>query len=665
MAVVEELTRFRTLRGLTGLWVKTLLIAIPVTGVFFVAEAPFYMGLAIMREQYLGLFLALILGGVFLTVPPTERADRNHVPWYDLVFSFLGLAVGLYAAWFFPEIMRTMGDPDTLRLGLGVIAILLILEALRRTVGWILVGVGVFFLLYARFANLFPGAFQGTEVPWDRLINYLYTDVNSLFGLPLGVSATIVLPYIFFGQALFAIGAGQYLTELAVAVFGRFRGGPAKVAVVSSSLFGTISGSAVANVAVDGAITIPLMTRTGYKAPMAAAIEAVASTGGQIMPPIMGAAAFIMADFLAIPYRDVVLAALLPAVLYYVALFTQVDLEAGKAGLKGLSREELPAFFPLIGKGWVFFGPLSILVYVLFVQKSDAGDAGMFAALATLALGFLRKELRANPRWVLDTLEGTGRTLLELGVTVALAGLVVGVVQVSGLGFILSHGLVSLAGGNVVVLLLLTAVVSMILGMGMPTTAVYVLLAVLVAPALAQLGIEPLAAHLFIFYFGMVSMITPPICLAVFTAAAIAGTDAMRTGLVATRLGLVAYIVPFVFTFSPALLLKGALLDVCLAAVTATAGALLLGMSLTGYFVRELGPVNRGLLGIASICLLLPGVGRGFIFTWATDVVGVVLGAAILAFEIWGGLLSRRGLAVGLAEPETTLERDPPKAKNP
>jgi len=633
-----ELTKFRSLRGVVGLWEKILLGAIPLAGIFFVSEVPFYLGFAILKEQYLGLFLGLILGAVFLSVPPSDRADRHRVPWYDLLFSFLGLAVGGYPALFFTEIMLTMGAPDALRLALGAIAILLIIEVLRRTVGWILVGVGVFFLLYARFAHFFPGEFAGTGVPWDRLVNYLYTDVNSLFGLPLAVTATIVLPYIFFGQALFAIGAGEYLTDLAVAMFGRFRGGPAKVSVVSSSLFGTISGSAVANVAVDGPITIPLMMRTGYKPTVAAAIEAVASTGGQIMPPIMGAAAFIMAEILGIPYREVAIAALLPAVLYYVALFTQVDLEAGKTGLRGFSRQELPDLIPVLRRGWVFFVPLSILVYVLFIENSEAGDAGIFAALATLALGFLRKELRVRPRWVLETLQGTGRTLLELGATVALAGLILGAVQISGLGFILSYALVNLAGGNTVALLLLTAIVSMILGMGMPTTAVYVLLAVLVAPALTQLGIDPLGAHLFIFYFGMVSMITPPICLAVYTAAAIVQADAMKTGLEATRLGIVAYVVPFLFVFSPALLLKGSVVEVSLAAVTATVGAVLLGMALTGYFVREIAWFKRVLLVVAALNLLTPASGKGIIFTWITDVVGFTLAAAVLASEVWRGL---------------------------
>jgi TRAP transporter 4TM/12TM fusion protein len=662
----EPTMKFRSLQGLLGIWEKILLIAIPVAGLIFVSDIPFYLGLAIMNEQYLGIILALILGAVFLSVPPSVHADRSRVPWYDLLFSFLGLAVGLYPAIFYPEIMRNMGDPDALRLVLGAIAIFLILEGLRRTIGWILVGVGVFFLFYARFAHYFPGVFAGTGVPWERLINYLYTDVNSLFGLPLAVSATIVLPYIFFGQTLFAIGAGQYLTDLAIAVFGRFRGGPAKVSVVASSLFGTISGSAVANVAVDGPITIPLMKRTGYPAPLAGAIEAVASTGGQIMPPIMGAAAFIMAEFLAVPYRDIVLAALLPAVLYYLALFTQVDLEAGKAGLRGIPRQDLPALLPVLRRGWVFFFPLSILVYILFIQKTEAGDAGMFAALATLALGFLRKELRARPGWVLQTLVSTGRTLLELGVTVALAGLILGAIQVSGLGFILAHGLVQLAGGNVVVLLFLTAVVSMILGMGMPTTAVYVLLAVLVAPALVQLGIEPLAAHLFIFYFGMVSMITPPVCLAAYTAAAIAQADSMRTGLEATRLGIVAYIVPFLFAFSPTLLLSGSAVDVSLAAVTAIVGTFLIAVALTGYLFREITEIKRGLLCLAALALLFPHVGPGILFSWYTNVAGIVLAAAVLASEVWGGGLKlHRGVAVDLNPAGAVPEPDPPKLKNP
>ncbi|HZD40452.1 MAG TPA: TRAP transporter fused permease subunit, partial [Terriglobales bacterium] len=617
---------------------------IPISAIVFVSDVPFYLGLAILREQYLGLFLALILAGVFLSVPPSAGADRHSVPWYDLLFSFLGLAVGLYVAVYFPDILERMGELDTVRLVLGFVAILLIFEALRRTVGWILVGVGIFFLIYARYADFFPADFAGIGVPWDRLINYIYVDVNSLFGLPLGVAAVIVLPYILFGQILFAIGAGKFLTDFAMAAFGRQRGGPAKMAVVASTLFGTISGSSVANVATTGILTIPLMKQTGYRAHVAGGIEAAASTGGQLMPPIMGAAAFLMAEFLAIPYREVVMAALLPAVLYYIVIFTQVDMEAGKRGLKGLPREQLPAVGPLLSEGWVFVIPLFILIYTLFFMSYEPGKAGIISVLAAIALGFLKRELRTHPSWILASLIGTGRAMLELGVTVALAGIVVGVVQVSGLGFILSYGLVSLAGGHVVYLLVLTAIVSIILGMGMPTTAVYVLLAVLIAPALVQLGIDALAAHLFIFYFGMASMTTPPIALAAFAAASIAQCDPMRTAVHAMRFGVVKYIVPFLFVFSPALLLKGGLGDVALATLTALVGAVLLGMALTGYFVREIGWLKRVFLGIAAVSLLIPAAGKGFIFTWITDVVGITLAAAILASEVWGGFRVRHAV---------------------
>jgi TRAP transporter 4TM/12TM fusion protein len=640
-----ELTKFRSLTGLVGLWEKCLLAAIPVAGIVFVSDAPFYFGLAILREQYLGWFLALILGAVFLSVPPSSRSDYHSVPIYDLLFSFLGIAVGLYAAIFFPEIMQRMGEPDTLRLALGVVAILLILEALRRTVGWILVAVGVFFLIYGRYADYFPTYFAGTGIPWDRLVNYIYTDVNSLFGLPLLVAAVIVLPYIFFGQVLFAIGAGKFLTDSAMALFGRQRGGPAKMAVVASSLFGTISGSSVANVATTGILTIPMMKQTGYRAHVAGGIEAAASTGGQLMPPIMGAAAFLMAEFLAIPYREIVVAAFLPAFLYYVVIFTQVDMEAGKRGLKGLPREQLPDVGPLLYKGWVFVIPLCILIYTLFIMSYEAGKAGIITVVVTIVLGFLKRELRANPGWILTTFIGTGRAVLELGVTVALAGIVVGVVQVSGLGFILSYGLVNLAGGNVVYLLVLTAIVSIILGMGMPTTAVYVLLAVLVAPALVKLGIDALAAHLFIFYFGMASMTTPPIALAAFAAASIAQSDPMRTAVHAMRFGVVKYIVPFLFVFSPVLLLKGNFGDIVLGTITAIVGAVFLGMAITGYCIRDLGPIKRLLLVVAALLLLIPAAGKGIIFTWITDVVGIALAVAILLSEM-RSLSFRRGASV-------------------
>ncbi|MGH7339471.1 MAG: TRAP transporter permease, partial [Candidatus Rokuibacteriota bacterium] len=377
---------------------------------------------------------------------------------------------------------------------------------------------------------------------WERIAAYLYLDASGLLGLPLTVAAAIVVAFILFGQALYAVGGDKFLTDLALAVMGRYRGGSAKVAIVSSSLFGTVSGSAVSNVVVDGAITIPMMKRTGYPGHLAAATEAVASTGGQIMPPVMGVAAFLIAEFLNIPYGEVALAAVIPAGLYYLALFIQVDLEAAKHGLTGVPRSELPRLAPVMRRGWVFLVPLTVLVYTLMVDTWEAGKAGMAAVIATFLVGLMQKATRPTLRGVMKSFEDAGRTLLEIVVISGVAGFVIGTLALSGLGFKMSMILTTAAGGSALLLLVLTALVCIILGMGMPTAVVYIMLAVLVGPTLVQLGVEPLGAHLFLFYFGMLSMITPPVCLATFAAASLAGSEFWKTGWAGMRLGVVAYV---------------------------------------------------------------------------------------------------------------------------
>src|SRR5690606_9250849 len=359
---------------------------------------------------------------------------------------------------------------------------------------------------------------------------YLYLDSHGMLGLPLAVSATVVLAYIFFGQVLFDSGGGTFFTDVATSVMGRFRGGPAKMAVAGSSLFGTISGSAVSNLLMTGTVTIPMMIRTGFRPPFAAAVEAVASTGGQLMPPVMGVTAFIIAEFLSIPYTSVVYAALIPALLYYTVLFIQVDLEAAREGFTGLPKDHIPPLGGVLRKGWPFLIPLGVLIHTLFVLNWSAGRAAIAGAFAGLIIFFLGEAARQG-RWraLVRLLEATGKSLIEMGAITAAAGFVIGVLQLTGIGFRLSMGLTAAAGGNVFLLLLLTALASVVLGMGMPTPAVYILLAVLVAPALVDLGIDPLSAHLFVFYFGLMSMITPPICLAAFTAATVARTDLMQT----------------------------------------------------------------------------------------------------------------------------------------
>jgi len=513
---------------------------------------------------------------------------------------------------------------------LGGFAVLLILEATRRVAGWALVCVALVCIFYAKFAYLFPGFLYAQGSSWARISSYLYLDSSGLLGVPLSVAASVVVAFIFFGQALYTVGGDKFITDVALIVMGKYRGGPAKVSVVSSALFGTVSGSAVANVAVDGAITIPLMKRTGYPSHVAAAIEAVASNGGQIVPPVMGAAAFLIAEFLNLPYGQVALAAAMPALLYYLALFTQVDLEAAKYGLGGLPADQIPKFHTVMRFGWVFMLPLGFLVYVLMFANWEAGKAGIATVILTFLVGALQKDTRPTIGKIMNCIEGTGRTLLDIVVITALAGLVIGALQLSGLTFKLSLILVSLSGGNVLALLVMTAGVCIFLGMSLPTAVVYITLAVLVGPALTQLGIDPLAAHLFLFYFGMLSLITPPNCLATYTAAAIAHSDFWQTGWTGMRLGIAAYVVPFVFALHPALILKGAIGDILIAVVASSIGTFLLAIGCAGYLFRALDWTKRGLICLAGLLLMLP--------TWhgpwlIADIGGLTLGVTLIVWE--------------------------------
>ncbi len=628
----EERGRFRRLDGAARAWERFLLCTIPAVGFLYLLDVHLLVGVIILREQYLALLLSLTLAAVFLSVPRSDSAPRNVLPWYDLALSFLGLAVGLYLMVFYPDLIYTMGELRPERILLGALALLLVVEASRRLLGWVMVALVLIFLLYARYADLVPGALSAKGISWERLFTQLYIGNDALLGIPLGVIGTIVLAFILFGQALLAIGGARFLTEFSLATLGRFRGGPAKMAVVASSLFGTMVGSAVANVATTGVVTIPLMKDTGYKPHVAAGIEAAASNGGQLMPPIMGAAAFVMAELLALPYREVAVAALVPAILYYTALFIQVDLEAAKRGIKGLPPHQLPSLGPLLAGGWVFFIPLGVVVYALFIMNLNPAKSGIYAALATFVLALFRPQGRAMLCRFYILLEETGRVLLEVLVIGAAAGLVIGLIMTSGLGFLLSLAVTQMAGGQLFPILLLMAAAAIVLGMGMGTVAVYVLLAVLMGPALIQLGILPLAAHLFLFYFGMLSLITPPICVAAYTAAAIGGAHPMRTGFEAMRMGVVAYIVPFLFVFSPTLLLIGSPGDILLAVATAFGGTALLGVAFAGYLFRRVGWIWRVVLAGVALCLFISSGGH-IQFSGIINGVGATVGTLFLAWE--------------------------------
>lgn len=600
-----ELARFRFHPGFIGGVQRTLLILLTLTSASFALDLASYFGQVMFNQQAIGLFIGFTLASVFLGIP--ARKGRSTRPeWYDLLLAFLGLVVGLNVAVRYPALLNTQAffTPD--KWILGGIAIVVMLEATRRVAGWALVGIVSFFVLYAHFANYFPGLFYSNPIPWKRLFTYLYLDTNSLLGLPLWVVVSVVLAFIFLGQALFSTGGAEFFMDFSLSAMGRFRGGTAKMAIFASSLFGTISGSAVANVVGTGSITIPMMKKSGYPSRLAGAIEAVTSTGGQIMPPVMGATAFLIAEFLGIAYAKVALAAVIPALLYYLILFLQVDLEAAKLGMKGMPAAQIPSLARVMRRSWLFLPTLAVLIYTLFWLRWDAGKAGFFTSAVLLVLASFRKQTRLSLKRFLDLCEKTGKGLLEIGVVAGVAGFVIGVLNVSGLGFALSLGLVELAGHNVFPLLLLTAGISIILGMGMPTAAVYLLLVGLVTPALTQVGVPEIGAHFFIFYLGMMSMVTPPVCLATYAAAAIAESDFWHTGVAAMRFGAIAYLVPFLFVYSPTLLLVGNLHHIFYDVTTAIAGTGVLATALAGYLFRPMSLGKRLLATLAGFGLLAP-----------------------------------------------------------
>lgn len=603
----EDLGSYRNLDRWLNLLIKWILIAIPLVACFFILDVPIYLNWSILMEQYYGLILAMVFPCIFILVPLTKKAPRDRVPCYDFVLAILGIIVGLYIALFYKQIVFNLGVITPDRVVVGSIALALILEGCRRVTNWILSVFALMFIFLPHFSWLLPDVFSKSRLPFDQQVSYLFLDTNGVLSLILGVAAVVLLPFILFGSLFSRTGGGAFITDVAMSTLGRSRGGPAKMAVVASGLFGTISGLAVANVITTGVVTIPLMKKTGYKPHMAGAIEAVASSGGQIMPPVMSAVAFIMAEYIGVPYREVCIAAALPAILYYAALFFQVDMEAGKTGLKGLPGEQLPKLSGVMSKSYLFVIPFGILMFGLFVLCYSPERSALVAVISLLLLGFfLYKETRFSFGWLLDALHQTGRSCLPLFVICALAGVIVGTVSYTGLGFLIPLYLDKIAGGNLFVLLLFAAVVALILGMGMPPVSVYVILATLVAPGMVNLGIDKMAAHMFLFYYACIGMITPPVALAAYAGAALAGANFWRTGYSATRLGIVAYIVPFLFVFTPGFMLKGSLVWIIAAVVPAVLGILVLTIALSGYFFQKISLTKRVLFGLSAIGLLFP-----------------------------------------------------------
>lgn len=572
-------------------------------------EAPTRLGVAILKQQYMALQLGLALTICFLRYGAGGK-EKDGVGVIDAIIAIAAFGVLLYAAYDFVWLLKEQAYRPWQITMIGAVVVVTVMEGIRRRAGWMLFSIVAVFLVYALFADKVPGQLIGKELSPVRLVQYVGFDPNAVFSTPLAVGTIIVLLFVFFGKLLFAAGGGAFFTDLAMAATGRSRGGSAKISVVGSALFGSISGSAVSNVVTTGVVTIPLMQRGGYSKRDAGAIEAVASTGGQLTPPIMGAAAFLMAEFLDISYFTVAGAALIPAMLYYFSVFLQVDLIAGRDKIAPTDIDGLTVR-QVLREGWHFVIPFAVLLIALFWWRMDPADSALLSAVAIVAVSFLRsyRGQKLNPRTLWDTFVDTGTSMVDLILVVAAAGFVIGILNITGLGFALTLVLVDAVGSNVVLLLAISAVICIILGMGMPTSGVYVLLAALVAPSLVQAGIQPIAAHLFILYFGMMSMITPPVALAAFAAATITKDDPLKTGLASMRVGWAAFMLPFIFVATPAILMNGTWVQIILSLALACAGVFAITAGIVGFWAQRLTLLSR----IAFTALGLVALPLGFI----------------------------------------------------
>lgn len=564
-----------------------------------------YLHYFIYPQQVISLVLGLILAMSFLLCPARRTgACRNKVPWYDILLAVLSIIPTVYIAVRYPVIIDRIAFPPFYEYVLGLILVILVTETVRRHMGWPMIIVGYVLIVHALFSGYFPGFLQGKNYPFWSLIQIFYTSSDGIHGIVLRIMATIVILFMLLSEVILRGDGSKVVMDAAMGLVGRLRGGAAKAAVLASAAFGTISGSSGANVAVTGSVTIPLMKKTGYSPVFAGAVEATASSGGGITPPVMGAVAFIIAEYLQIAYGQVVLAAFLPAVLFYIAVFMQVDLRAARVGLKGLPASALPSPVRAVRDAWWVIIPVMALVVMLVFLQLPVELSGLYAIGILFVLRLFRKQGKIGLKGIFLSFEGASRGMLMIIPVGAFAGIFMGATAQSGLGQNLSMGLISLSGGNQIILLASTALVCIFLGMGIPVVAAYVMLAILVAPALVQTGIPVLAAHLFIFYYAQMSFITPPVAVAAFVASSIAGASPHAIGFQAMRLGVLAYLVPFIFVFKPALIMNGTPVEIVVTFIAAAIAAVLLAIALEGHLWKGIGWLMRILLAAAGFSLL-------------------------------------------------------------
>jgi TRAP transporter 4TM/12TM fusion protein len=576
--------------------------------------------------QLLSLFLAFCLAVGFVHYPlHPKKPGSLPLLVVDLILAALGFSFAIYIYVDYWNFIFRVGDPSNWDLFFGIVSIVLIFELTRRVVGWSLLIIAFAFMAYCFFGEFLPAPFSHRGYDLERIATTLFMSKNGLFGVPIRVTTYFIYLFIAFGAFYEICGGTEFFVDLASAVFGKLRGGPAKVSVAVSGMMGTISGSAVANTVTTGALTIPLMKRIGFERHVAGAVEATASTGGQLMPPVMGAAAFIMAEYLGVPYIEVCKAAVIPAVLYFLAIYSVVHFYSLKIGIKGLQDSEIPSVKLVFLDKWMFTVPLIVLIGILVYGYSPR-VAVLFSLLAIVVMSFFRKESRMMPSKIFDAMAKTGYNSVMVVGACATAGIVIGVVLLTGMGAKITALVITISAGSLFIALPIVMLASILFGMGLPTVVCYVLLAATVAPSLINLGVTPMAAHLYIFYFGMLCMVTPPVCFAAYAGAAIAEAEPMKTGWTAWTFALAGFLLPYMFVYNNSILLMGSVMNILFSILTGAIGVICLGAGITGYLRKAASFPEKILLLAAAFLLIKPG--------WATDLIGFLCAGTVLILQI-------------------------------
>jgi len=562
---------------------------------------------------------------VFALVPGWKGASKDKIHFIDYLFILLVIAPAAYIFIEFDEWIYRVGVvPNQWDFFFSTLFVIAVVEMARRATGWPLAILSGIFILYGYFGNYMPGLFYHRGYSWPRMMTYLFS-LDGILSLPVLSSAHYIFLFVLFGAFVEASGAGKFFVDFARCAAGRLRGGPAKVSIISSAIIGTASGSSVANVVVDGVFNIPLMKASGFRAATAGAIEAMTSTGGQIMPPVMGAGAFLMAEILGMPYSKVALAAVIPALMYYTSSYWMIDFYSASAGLKGMKREELPIFRKIMVEKGYLLVPIIVLLISLMVLMYSPYRSAMYAIISLIIVSWVSKASRMGFKSVVNTLAKGAKGSIEIAATCAAAGIIVGVLTQTGLGMKFAMIIINYSGGSLLLALFFTMLIAIILGMGMPTTAAYAISASVLAPALIQLKVPALAAHLFIFYFACLSALTPPVALAAFAAAAIANAKTWNVGWLGMKFAIAGFVIPYMFVYGPAMVLIGSPGEITIAVITGLLGTMALGAAVQGWLLRKAGWIERGILLVAALCLIKPG--------WVTDLIGLGLLIIVAGYQ--------------------------------